>query len=397
MAAKSNGHAGRQGHQAYETVALVLQGGGALGAYQAGVVEGLGEAGIEPNWVAGISIGALNAAIIAGNPPRRRVERLREFWQTIARQPLLPTDIVVPTDAAQAWPESLVQAFNGMAAWRALTEGQNGFFVPRPAPWLFGARPTPTTASYYDTSPLRHTLERFADFDRINDTRQMRVSVGAVNVRNGNFEYFDNTEQTLRPEHFIASGALPPGFPAVEIDGEYYWDGGIVSNTPLYQVLMHEPRKDSLVFQVDLWSAEGDPPTDLTEVATRQKDIQYSSRTRMVTTSMERMQVYRRLLREVMELVPPAKRGNAWYRRAAEMACDRRFNIIHLIYKDKPFDGQAKDFQFGMVSLLDHWNTGLQDMRRTLQHPDWLDMPSGEHSFVTHDVHRKQGHDEVAG
>lgn len=394
MAARRDSEA-RKHHEAYQTTALVLQGGGALGAYQCGVVEGLAEAGIHPNWVAGISIGAINAALIAGNPPERRVERLREFWQTISRQPFLPTNTDVPADAAQAWPMPWVQAVSDMAAWRALTEGQNGFFVPR-LPWLAGT-PTPATASYYDTTPLYHTLERLVDFSRVNDPRHMRVSVGAVNVRTGNFEYFDNTRQELRVEHFVASGSLPPGFAAVDVDGEYYWDGGLVSNTPLYYVLMEEPRKDSLVFQVDLWSAAGDLPTDLMAVAERQKDIQYSSRTRMVTTAMERMQVNRRLLREVMELVPPAKRNNPWYRRAAESACDRRFNVIHLIYKDKPYDGHAKDYQFGVVSLQDHWCTGRDDMRRTLAHPEWLAMPSGERSFVTHDVHRDLREGEVSG
>ncbi len=379
-------------HDAYETVALVLQGGGALGAYQGGVLEGLSEAGIEPNWVAGISIGALNAAIIAGNPPERRVAQLRAFWETIAQQPYFPTEF--PTEGGTSipdlanLPEMVLKAVNGMAAWRAMTEGQNGFFVPRVSNWFGSSDRRPTTASYYDTTPLHHTLEKFADFDRINDARQMRVSVGAVNVRNGNFEYFDNTKQVLRPAHFVASGALPPGFPAVEIDGEFYWDGGLVSNTPLYYVLTSEPRRNSLIFQVDLWSSEGEAPTDLFEVAMRQKDIQYSSRTRLVTSYMESMQNYRRMLREVMELVPASGRKNEWYEKAEKFACDRRFNIIHLIYKDKPCDGQSKDFQFGMMSMLDHWGSGLTDLRKTLQHRGWLDMPTGEKPFVTHDVHR---------
>lgn len=369
----------------YQVVALVLQGGGALGAYQAGVYQGLAEADLHPNWVAGISIGALNAAIIAGNPPHQRAERLEQFWRTISRQPLLPPTPHNLLDDAQALPPPLLGWLNGLEAWRALIEGQNGFFQPRP--------PLPPhdggTASFYDTSPLKATLERLADFDRINDSGEMRVSVGAVNVKSGNFVYFDNTRQRLRAEHFMASGALPPGFPAVEIDGDYYWDGGMVSNTPLQPVLSERPRKHSLVFQVDLWSARGELPSDLSLVALRQKDIQFSSRTRMITDYMRESQQYRQLLREVMELVPEAARGSPAYRHAASQACDRLFNVIHLIYQDKPGEGHYKDYQFGARAMREHWASGLADIRATLAHPEWLSMPSPERPFVTHDVHSR--------
>jgi len=217
----------------YPTVALVLQGGGALGAYQAGVYEALHDSGRLPNWVAGISIGALNAAVIAGNAPEQRVTRLHEFWNTICRPPYLPAPLASPQFDDMPWPLPLQNGLSGWAALRALFEGQAGFFLPRvPAPPFAPWRSGPGVASWYDTAPLRSTLERLVDFDRLNDVRNMRVSVGAVNVRTGNFAYFDNTQQPLRAEHFMASGALPPGFPAVEIDGEFYWDGGMVSNTP---------------------------------------------------------------------------------------------------------------------------------------------------------------------
>lgn len=386
---RSPRHSNSALHQAYSATALVLQGGGALGSYQAGVFEGLSAAGIQPNWVAGISIGALNAAIIAGNPPERRVSRLREFWETICRQPWLPSTPHVLLRHADGWPPAMIAALNAWEATRTMLEGQNGFFVPRLSAWTSPFQATPDTASFYDTSPLRTTLERFADFGRINDPDAMRVSVGAVNVGNGNFVYFDNTQETLRPEHFMASGALPPGFAAVEIDGEYYWDGGLVSNTPLQHVLSSEPRRDTLVFQVDLWSARGEAPADLMEVVTRMKDIQYSSRTRMITQYMESAQKYRRLLREVMALVPEAAReGNAWYQQAAELACDRRFNVIHLIYQDKACEGHYKDSQFGLLSMHDHWHSGLQDIRHSLSHPEWLEMPPEDQPFVTHDIHR---------
>ncbi|MFI4932482.1 MAG: patatin-like phospholipase family protein, partial [Burkholderiales bacterium] len=230
----------------FKTVALVLQGGGALGSYQAGVVEGLADAGIAPNWIAGISIGALNTALIAGNPVETRVARLREFWETICR----PATFVPPLEMTQhlvdnAGPEAR-KVFSAFAAWRAIVEGQSQFFAPRGlAPWL-GGKQGVTQASFYDTTQLRSTLERFVDFDRIN-AGPTRVSVGAVNVRSGNFAYFDNTSgsarKAMRAEHFMASAALPPGFPAVEVDGEFYWDGGLVSNTPLNHVLAASPRR----------------------------------------------------------------------------------------------------------------------------------------------------------
>lgn len=372
------------GHR-YQVLALVLQGGGALGSYQPGVYQGLAEADLHPNWVAGISIGALNAAIIAGNPPERRVEQLRAFWDTICRPPFLPPSPFSQLDTHH-WPASLNGLMASGEAWRALTEGQNGFFLPR-SPWPAGA-PSPANCSFYDTAPLKSTLERFADFDRINDSDQMRVSVGAVNLRSGNFVYFDNTRQRLRPEHFMASGALPPGFPAVEIDGEYYWDGGLVSNTPLKQILSTEPRKNSLVFQVDLWSAKGKPPTDMKAIAMRQKDIQYSSRTRQITDTMKREQNYRGLLRQLMELVPEAQREHPAYRRAHELACGRLLKVIHLIYQDKEYEDHHKDYQFGAQTMRAHWASGYQDICRTLSHPDWLEMPSPDRPFVTHDVHR---------
>ena len=265
----------------YDVVALVLQGGGALGAYQAGVYEGLHEAGIRPNWLAGISIGALNAAIIAGSPEAERVA-------TAAR--VLGNHLCL---SRSRWPagEGLANALpfafdfssvrNAMAATRALFQGQPGFFKPRfPSP-LWSPFSGDAATSFYDTAPLQQTLERLVDFDRLN-SGEMRVSVGAVNVRTGNLTYFDTAERRLGPKHFMASGALPPGFPAVEIEGEHYWDGGVVSNTPLSRVLSGEPR-DTLTFQIDLWSAKGRVPHDMMEVSSRQKDIQYSSRTRAIT------------------------------------------------------------------------------------------------------------------
>ncbi|KRA14668.1 MULTISPECIES: patatin-like phospholipase family protein [unclassified Lysobacter] len=367
-----------------ERTALVLQGGGALGAYQAGVYQGLDEAGIAPDWLAGISIGAFNTAIVAGNPPGRRVQALREFWDTISQPTLLPATTLGQEARYAGLGDDLRAWLDTWEAWRALVEGQRGFYRPRG--WDPLAASGPATASWYDTAPMIATLERMVDFDRLNDGG-IRVSVGAVNVRTGNLEYFDNTQMRLDARHILASGALPPAFPAVEIDGEYYWDGGLVSNTPLSQVLASEPRRDTLVFQVDLWSAQGELPQTLLDVAERQKEIQYSSRTRLITDIQRVQQHYRRLLRELLEEIPEdVRRRNPWALYAAELACDRRYSVIHLIYRERARIGHFKDYQFGRVAMREHWLSGQADIARALAHPEWLELPTGEVAFVSHDA-----------
>jgi len=277
--------------------------------------------------------------------------------------------------------------FGSFAATQTMLAGQPGFFTPRPlAPGGGG----PTSTSYYDTTPLIATLEKFADFDRIN-SKEMRVSIGATNVSTGNFVYFDNTEMTLNPKHFLASGALPPGFAAVEIDGEFYWDGGCVSNTPLEHVLNVKPREDTLIFQVDLWSARGKLPTDIFEVLERQKDIQYSSRTRGVTNQVNDLQQLRQLLWDALARIPKnVKAKDPWFDQLAQQVYGARYNCIQLIYKNKPSAGHYKDFEFSHETMSHHWNTGLSDMRRTLENPNCLSLPPPGENFVTYDVHRHQ-------
>ncbi|WP_179402849.1 patatin-like phospholipase family protein [Burkholderia guangdongensis] len=374
----------------YETIALVLQGGGALGAYQAGVFEGLHEAGIPLNWIAGISIGALNTALIAGNPPERRVERLRAFWETICQPAFFPS-LPAPVEFALFNSTDQVRTlFTASQAASAVVQGQLGFFVPRFPPPMPGVSNDPDKVSWYDTSPLRDTLLKFCDFDRIN-SGEIRVSVGAVNVGTGNFIYFDSTRTTLAPEHFMASGALPPAFAPVEIDGEYYWDGGIVSNTPLMEVLRASPRRDTLAFQVDLWSARGPLPRSMPDVTERQKDVQYSSRTRFVTDTMQREQRYRNVLRHVLEQVPEAQRKtDPWCIEAQQIACGKKYNVQHLIYKQKAYEHHYKDYQFGLQTMRDHWSAGLADIRRTLAVKNGLALPDNDAGFVTHDIHRRK-------
>lgn len=381
---------------AYPRVALVLQGGGALGSYQAGVYEGLANAGIHPNWVSGISIGALNCAIIAGNAPEKRVEKLHDFWSTICMPPMMHAKAVTShqdmfgqfmspwTDMMESMGHAM---FSSYAAMSALVKGQEGFFKPRPLAPGSGA---PDTTSFYDTAPMISTLERFADFDRIN-SGETRVSLGATNVASGNFVYFDSTEHKLTPKHFIASGSLPPGFAATEIDGEYFWDGGCVSNTPLEYVLGVTPRRDTLVFQVDLWSAEGPLPTDVFQINERLKDIQYSSRTRTVTNAIHLMQRMRRALLDTVDRIPAHVRAeDPWFDHMVKHMMGSRYNVIHLIYRNKQTEGHYKDYQFSAETKNMHWQTGLHDMDETLGHPGCLALPKEGENFVSFDVHTRE-------
>jgi NTE family protein len=364
----------------FEVVALVLQGGGALGAYQAGVFEALAEAGIQPNWIAGISIGAINAAIIAGNPPNSRVDRLREFWTSVT------------SDAPWDWchfgspgGEGARKLLGSASANLALTRGADGFFAARPVlPW-FQPAGTVAATSFYDTGQLKATLERLVDFDRLN-TGSVRFSIGAVNVRTGNFVYFDTTTHTIRPEHVMASGALPPGFPAIEIEGELYWDGGLVSNTPLQWVVDGEPRLDTLVFQVDLWNARGEFPRTMFDVATREKEIRYSSRTRTSTDQFRRIQKLRRAAAGLLEKIPEDLR-NSPEAKILSAAADRKvFNIIHLIYRAREYEGHSKDYEFSRMSMEEHWRGGYHDTRRTLRHREVLERPNNMDGLLTFDL-----------
>jgi NTE family protein len=339
-------------------IGLVLQGGGALGSYQAGVYEALSTSEYQPDWIAGISIGAVNAAIIAGNPPEKRVERLREFWQGI-------------TAPSALWPISsgtITNEYRRTSSLSALMFGQPGFFAPRvPMHWLFGGNVT----SYYDTQDLKSTLERLVDFDRIN-ARESRFSVGAVNVRTGNFAYFDNAEIPIRPEHVMASGALPPGFPAVEIDGEHYWDGGLVSNTPLQYVIEYVPRRSRLIFQVDLFHARGRLPADLEEVAERDKDIRYSSRTRAATDMLRRMHDVRHNINNLWEQLPKDLRQTPEAKFLYNFGCVTTMDIVQLIYRPTDVQGQSKDYEFSRATMKARWAQGFGDAQATLAASPWL-------------------------
>jgi len=360
---------------------LILQGGGSLGAYQAGIYQALAEANLHPDWVAGISIGAINSALIAGNPPEKRVERLRTFWETVSAQPFgLP--FLTALEGRDELTHSLINHVSSVAA---LIGGAPGFFQPRvPPPFLY-PNGTPEALSYYDVAPLRGTLEALVDFDRIN-AGAMRFSVGAVNVRTGNFVYFDNTTHQICPEHVMASGSLPPGFPPTEIEGECYWDGGLVSNTPLDWVLESRPGRDTLAFQIDLWSARGQYPRNLLEADTRQKEIRYSSRTRLATNQFKKKQILRRAAAKLLAKLPKELQQTPEAEMLALEADEKVYNLIQLIYRARLYEGNSKDYEFSRRTMEEHWRSGYNDAVRTLRHPEVLQRPSGLDGVFTFDL-----------
>jgi len=377
--APENPTAGRSSQ--FEQIALLLQGGGALGSYQAGVYEALAEADLHPDWVAGISIGAINSAIIAGNPPERRVDRLREFWEEISKSPLgLPyLKAIEPRD------EFNHQLVNQAMAMNILMFGAPGFFIPRMPPPVLWPVSDAKAASYYDTSPLRTTLGRLIDFDLINSGK-MRFSVGAVDVCSGNFAYFDSTSEKIRIEHVLASGSLPPGFAATEIDGRYYWDGGLVSNTPLQWVLECKPRRDTLAFQVDLWSARGPLPKDLVTVEVRHKEIIYSSRNRAATDRYKRAQKVRSAIANLLKKLPAELKDSEDVQILQKQADDKVCNIVHLIYRAKSYEGIAKDFEFSRRTMVEHWQAGYRNARQSLANPQILQLPDRLEGVRTFDA-----------
>ncbi len=360
---------------------LVLQGGGALGSYQAGAFQALCRSGFEPDWVAGISIGAVNAAIIAGNEFEKRVDRLKEFWEMVSAP--VPWNPVLKGDRSRT-------VFNETSAALIATFGVPGFFTPRIPPAPLWPQGSPQSQSYYDTSPLKKTLERLVDFDRINDLK-CRLSVGAVGVTTGNFTYFDNFEfkksgKKIGPEHIMASGALPPGFPSIVIDGEHYWDGGIASNTPLDFVLDAEIDRDLLIFQVDLFSARGPLPVSLLEAAEREKDIRFSSRTRMNTDKNKQVHNARKALRELIGKLPDYLKNDPSVDILCKAARESTVTVVHLIYRSKNYESSSKDYDFSHVGMVEHWEAGVRDVHVSMRHKDWLERPQTGETMVTYDL-----------
>jgi NTE family protein len=354
----------------HEHSVLVLQGGGALGAYQAGVYQGMAERGFAPDWIAGVSIGAINAALIAGNSPERRLERLREFWERVSSGlPLMmPAQLDLVRLASARLNATAVVAF-----------GVPGFFVPRVPPPILAPEGTPEALSIYDNAPLRETLEELVDFKFLNAKSGVRLSLGAVNVETGNSVYFDSRDQPLTAQHIMASGSLPPGFPPTVIRGSHFWDGGIVSNSPLWHVLDDSPQLSALIVQVDLFSARGHLPVNLDQVLERAKDIQYSSKTRFNTSRVAELEEFRHALARLLKKVPAKLHDDPDFKRLEAMCTGRReITILHLINRRSPDSTSAKDYEFSRATMERLWEGGLDDVRLSCSHHRWEEARSLE-------------------
>ena len=361
---------------AHEKQILVLQGGGALGAYQAGAYQALAAAGVEPEWIAGISIGAINGALIAGNPREKRISALRAFWNKMSSG--LQGASLIPGQEGRT-------LFNEVSSWTATMFGIPGFFSPRLVSPLFAWPGSVGATSYYDTEPLRETLHAHVDFELLNKS-PVRLTVGAVNVKNGNFKYFDTAKDRLRADHIMASGALPPGFPAVLIDGEYYWDGGLVSNTPLNQVIdSSDPAESLCIYQVDLFSSEGILPTTIMEAAEREKEIRYSSRTRAMTKAAMADVALRKAAQNLVNKLPPEWQQDEDVKKLIDQSREGGITVMHVINRPTASDTHAKDYEFSRLSMEEHWQRGHDAVTLSLKSKAWKSRQIPADGMVTFD------------
>jgi NTE family protein len=366
-------------------VVLVLQGGGALGAFQVGVYEALHEAGIEPDWVIGTSIGAINAAIIAGNAPKQRSERLHSFWSSVEQR------------AGDHLPELVPGLGSVFANVMTMAHGVPTFFSPNPAAWLGLHAPLGIEgAAYYSTRPLRETLGELVDFEYING-RHIRLTVGAVNVNNGEMRYFDSRDEAICLEHVMASGALPPAFPAVRVDGEPYWDGGLYSNTPIEAVLDDKPRQDSVIFAVQMWNPEGSEPETLWEVAGRQKDIQYASRAKSHIARQKQIHHLRHIIRELAKHVPEKTRNSAAVKELASWGCGTTMHVARLNAPRLDGEDQLKDIDFTRAGIRSRWQAGYNATRRMVALAPWGRPVDAIEGVVIHDLAATRGQELAAG
>jgi NTE family protein len=340
-------------------IVLVLQGGGALGAYQAGVYQALHEAGIEPDWVIGTSIGAINASLIAGNAPEHRLDRLREFWRRVEHGPFHQAMSSLPLIGSLA------------ANWFTMAGGIADFFKPNPLAFAGLHMPLGTeAAAYYSTMPLEATLGELVDFERIN-RGETRLTVGAANVRTSEMRYFDSTAMPLSARHVMASGALPPAFPAIRIDGELYWDGGVLSNTPVEAVFDDVPRRNSLVFAVHIWNPHGAEPETIWQVMNRQKDVQYSSRAVSHVARQKQLHRLRHVVSELVRLMPEQERQNDAVRELAEYGCLTRMHVVRLLAPTIGGENHMKDIDFSPAGIRARWEAGYADTRGVVAKAPW--------------------------
>ncbi|HJY76367.1 MAG TPA: patatin-like phospholipase family protein [Burkholderiales bacterium] len=357
----------RMGPGSKGKVVLVLQGGGALGAYQAGVYEALCGAGTEPDWVIGTSIGAINAGIIAGNAPENRLSRLREFWKRVEQD-------------------------SPFGNFTTLARGIPAFFAPRPITWGAGAqlRVGLDMASYYDTAPLRETLTELIDARILNETRT-RLTVGAVNVRSSQMRYFDSRELPVCLDHIMASGALPPAFPAIRVEGEAYWDGGLYSNTPLEAVLDDNPRRDSVIFAVNVWQPTGPEPASVWEVMGREKDIMYASRADSHIMRQKQIHRLRHVIRELTQHIPPGAKTTKECKELASWGCATVMHVVRLLAPALASEDYFKDIDFSPGGIRARWQAGIEDTQRMLERAPWDDPVDPMEGIIVHELSKRTG------
>lgn len=350
--------------QTYDRIACVFQGGGALGAYQVGAFKAIHEKGYHPNFLAGVSIGAINSAIIAGNPRDQQLEKLNQFWDSIA--PKIWSDAFYNQDV----PNYLHHMHNQMGAMHALLYGLDGFFKPRPLPPTPMSKDTPDKLSYYDTSCLKTTLESLIDFDRIN-RKEITLCLGAVNLSSGEMEFFNNQTTKITAEHVMASGALPPGFPAIKIGEDYFWDGGIYANTPLVTVLDALPEMNTLCFVVDCFSLAGRLPETMDELEERQKDIRYASHSRRLTNVYTSRQNLQAAIQFLGEKLSPTAKKDPQVQQILALGQSKHFSVVHIIYRGTPFAHSFKDYNFVHSAVNYRMKVGYENALEVLKKPDW--------------------------
>ncbi|MFI5014872.1 MAG: patatin-like phospholipase family protein [Hyphomicrobiales bacterium] len=368
---------GRGGSLGVGQIVLVLQGGGALGAYQAGVYQAMHEAGVEPDWVIGTSIGAINASLIAGNTPGTRLAKLRQFWTRVEHGPWIEAIARLPLLGAV------------MRNWSTFAGGISGFFEPNHLAFLGPMVPlTAETAGYYSTRSLEATLDDLIDFSLVERCAP-RLTVGAANVRTSEMRYFDSRDIKITAKHVLASGALPPAFPAVRVDGELYWDGGILSNTPVETVFDDNPRRDSIVFAVHIWNPQGSEPENIWQVMNRHKDIQYSSRAISHITRQRQIHRLRHIIAELAERLPEQDRKSEAVREMASYGCLTRMHVVRLLAPGLEGDDHTKDIDFSHSGICARWDAGYQDTRQALEQMPWKAEFDPLEGFILHEFRRK--------
>jgi NTE family protein len=352
---------------------LVLQGGGALGAYQIGVYEALHEAGIAPDWVIGTSIGAINASLIAGSKPEERIEKMCDFWSRVQNDRFVPGGL-------PSWVESAVRN------WQAIAAGVPSFFSPNPLAFVSPHQPLGTSsAGYYTVDPLRRTLSDLIDFEQLN-SGTTRITVGASNVRTAEMKYFDSRDMPLALDHILASGALPPAFPPIEIEGELFWDGGILSNTPVEVVFDDNPRRNSMVFAVHIWNPHGPAPETIWEVMNRQKDVQYSSRAVSHIARQRQIHRMRHIIAELSKLVPEDQRNSNLFADLKSYGCLTRMHVVRLLAPALDHEDHSKDIDFSAAGIRRRREAGYRDTMRTLEKAPWRNPVDELEGFVLHEA-----------